>query len=285
MKSFKGKVAAITGAGSGIGRELAIALAKQRCHLSLSDINVAALEQTRNSCVSLGVNVSTHEINVADRDAMLEWAEATQRIHGHVNLLFNNAGVGQSGTVEDTSLDDYDWLLGINLWGVIIGTKAFMPYLKDTRDGHIVNISSAFGLQAQPGASAYNTSKFAVRGFTESLRQELDLLNNGVSATCVHPGGIKTNIMNNSRVSDSSEALMGMNAERLRSTFNRALTITPEVAAKQILNGVLANRRRVLIGAEAYAIDLSQRILPTGYQLINTIGLRVGRSLLTKYAS
>lgn len=280
MKSFKGKVAAITGAGSGIGRHLAIKLAEYGCHLSLSDINVAGLQKTKEACMSYGVRVSVHEVNVADRQEMQAWADSTYAAYGQINLIINNAGVGQSGTVEDTSLEDYDWLLGINLWGVLYGTKAFMPYLKHSGDGHVVNISSAFGLQAQPGGSAYNTSKFAVRGFTESLRQELDILDNGVSATCVHPGGIKTDIMNNSRVSVSTQALMGMDPERLRKTFNQVLTIPPEVAAELILAGVRGNRRRVLIGAEAYVIDLTQRLLPTGYQLVNTLGLRVGRKLL-----
>jgi short-subunit dehydrogenase len=182
--------------------------------------------------------------------------------------VFNNAGVAQAGSVEGTSYEDYEWLMGINFWGVVYGTKAFLPLLKQAGEGHIVNVSSVFGLFAQPTQSAYNASKFAVRGFTESLRLELDLLRCGVSATCVHPGGIKTNIVKKSRLDPSARSLLGGAPEQSAASFEANLRTTPEAAAATIVRGVERDARRVLVGVDAWTIDGLQRLLPTSYQRI-----------------
>ncbi|WP_180109336.1 MULTISPECIES: SDR family oxidoreductase [unclassified Acinetobacter] len=264
MKNFNNKVAAITGAGSGIGQQLAIQLAQSGAHLALSDRNLDGLAQTAEMIKYTGVKIIQTQLDVSDRAAVEQWAAATQAEFGQVNLIFNNAGVALASTVEGMHYDEIEWIMNINFWGVVYGTKAFLPYLKQSGDGHIVNISSLFGLTAQPTQSAYNATKFAVRGFTESLRQELDLENAGVSATCVHPGGIRTNIANSARMSDSIRAL-GMNPDRATKAFNKVLKTPPEVAAKVILDAVKQNKRRVLIGNDAKIIDLIQRIAPTCY--------------------
>jgi len=279
MKSFSGKVAAITGAGSGIGRALALALAKEGAHLALSDVNESGLKETAKMCKSLSVKVTTARVNVSERQAMHDWADKVVRDHGKVNLIFNNAGVAHAGSVEKSSYEDLDWILDINYRGVLYGTKAFLPHLKQAPDGgHIINISSIFGLFSQPGMSAYNATKFAVRGLTESLRQELDLENTGVSATCVHPGGIKTNIARDARMDDSVQGLMGggSNSE-LTGQFEKLFRTTPDQAANAILKGVRRNARRVLIGPDAHAADLMQRFMPTLYQRVVTTAIRFRR--------
>lgn len=271
MKTFKNQVAAITGAGSGIGRHLAVLLAGQGCHLALSDINEAGLHETADQLKSSGVTLTTTVLDVSSREAVAKWATQTVKDHGKVNLIFNNAGVALGSTVEGMRYEDFEWLMGINFWGVVYGTKEFLPHLKASGDGHIVNISSLFGLTAQPTQSAYNASKFAVRGFTEALRQELDLQDCGVSATCVHPGGIRTNIANAARMSDSIKTL-GMDPAKSAKQFNKLLRCPPEVAAQVILDAVLANDRRVLIGNDAKVLDMIQRVLPTGYQKLLEMG-------------
>lgn len=277
MKSFKNKVAAITGAASGIGRALALELGKQQCDLALSDVNEAGLDETADMARKLGVKVTATKLDVANRDAMHAWADQVVKDHGKVNLIFNNAGVALGNTVEEAKYEDYEWIMGINLWGVIYGTKAFLPYIKQTGDGHIINVSSIFGLFAQPTQSGYNMTKFAVRGFTESLRQELDLQNCGVSATCVHPGGIKTNIARNARMSNSVTNLTGGKGspEKMTEQFEKLFVTTPEKAAQVILNAVHNNARRVLIGGDAKATDLMQRMLPTIYQKIVTTSFKL----------
>ena len=271
MKNFKDKVAAITGAGSGIGRQLAVLLARDGCHLALSDVNEAGLNETAGQLRSSGVRITTTVLDVSSREAVAQWASQTVREHGKVNLIFNNAGVALGSTVEGMRYEDFEWLMNINFWGVVYGTKEFLPHLKAAGDGHIINISSLFGLTAQPTQSAYNASKFAVRGFTESLRQELDLQNCGVSATCVHPGGIRTNIANAARMSDSIKTL-GMDPAKSARQFNKLLRCPPEVAAQVILDAVRNNDRRVLIGNDAKMLDLVQRVLPTGYQKLIEMG-------------
>ena len=271
MKNFNNKVAAITGAGSGIGQQLAVLLAKQGAHLSLSDINQQGLEKTLELLTSYPVKVTTTTLDVSDHAAMTAWAEATVKDHGKVNLIFNNAGVALGSTVEGSEYADIEWLMGINFWGVVYGTKEFLPHLKASGDGHVINISSLFGLTAQPSQSAYNASKFAVRGFTESLRQELDIQKNGVSATCVHPGGIRTNIALAARMHDSIRSL-GMEPEKAGKQFNKLLRTPPEEAARQILKAVSNNDRRLLIGNDAKAIELMQRLLPSSYQKVMTYG-------------
>lgn len=271
MKSFENKVAAITGAGSGIGRALALGLARQGCHLALADVNSAGLKETAELARALGVKVSEALVNVAERDAVQAWADQVMAEYGQVNAIFNNAGVAQGGTVEGNDYADYEWVMSINFWGVVNGTKAFLPYLKSSGEGHIVNTSSIFGLFAQPGMSAYNASKFAVRGFTEALRQELDLEKCGVSATCVHPGGIRTNIARDAKMDHSIEARTGSSAHAAKERFDKLLnTTTAESAARQILKGVTGNQRRVLVGPDAKFLDIVVRLFGSWYQPLTT---------------
>lgn len=277
MKNFNNKVAAITGAGSGIGQQLAVLLAKQGCHLALSDVNEQGLLKTLELIKDTGVRATLDKVNVANLEEVRVWAEKVEQDHGSINMIFNNAGVALGSTVEGASYDELEWIVGINFWGVVYGTKEFLPRIKKTGDGHVVNISSLFGLTAQPTQSAYNATKFAVRGFTESLRQELDIENCGVSALCVHPGGIRTNIANAAKMNDSLRAL-GMSPEKSARSFNKLLRCPPEEAARQILEAVQKDKRRLLIGNDAKAIDLIQRILPTGYQKVTAFATKLGKS-------
>ncbi|KHN66435.1 SDR family NAD(P)-dependent oxidoreductase [Acinetobacter calcoaceticus] len=283
MKSFKNKVAAVTGAGSGIGQALAIELAKQGCHLALSDVNEAGLAKTVELLATYPIKVTTQKVDVANRTEIADWAKFVVDQHGQVNLIFNNAGVAMGSTAEGISYEDLEWLIGINFWGVVYGTKEFLPFLKQSGDGHIINISSMFGLTAQPTQSAYNASKFAVRGFTESLRQELDMQNAGVSATCIHPGGIRTNIAKAARMNNSVQSL-GMDPVKSQDAFDKLLRTPADDAAQQILEAVRKNRRRLLIGADAKVVDVIQRILPQGYQKIFATATALQTRLLNKPA-
>jgi NAD(P)-dependent dehydrogenase (short-subunit alcohol dehydrogenase family) len=274
MKSFEQKVAAVTGAGSGIGRALALGLAKAGAHLALSDINTERLEETAGLARAAGAKVTTETLDVSKREAVYAWADAVVRDHGCVHLVFNNAGVAVGSLIEGVSYEDFEWIMNINFWGVVYGTKAFLPHLRAAGEGHIVNVSSVFGLISVPGNGTYNASKYAVRGFTEALRQELDLTGGAVSCTCVHPGGIKTNIARDSRVSDNMKGVLVKDAESGKKDFEKMFITTPEKAAETILGAVRANRRRVLIGPDARAIDFMARLLPTAYQRINVMAAR-----------
>ena len=265
MKTFHNKVAAITGAASGIGRALALELARSKCHLALSDVNEEGLRETVDQTSGFGVRVTSQRVDVADRAEVYAWADQVVRDHRTANLIFNNAGVALGSTVEKVSYDDFEWLMGINFWGVVYGTKAFLPHLKASGDGHVVNVSSVFGLAGMPSQAAYNSAKFAVRGFTEALRQELDILGYGVSATCVYPGGIKTGIARSARIEDSVDDL-GINAAHVRERFEKNFITSADKAAQVILEGVLRNQRRVLIGPDARVFDWMVRLLPTTYQ-------------------
>ena len=203
MRDFNGRVAAITGAGSGIGRALANALARQGAHIALSDLDDTGLAETVAQCEGFGVKITSQHVDVADRNAVYAWADSVVADHEKVNLIINNAGVALGATVESMSYEDFEWLMNTNFWGVVYGTKAFLPYLKQSGEGHVVNLSSVFGLISVPSQSAYNAAKFAVRGFTDTLRMELDIEDTNVSVTTVHPGGIKTNIVRNARLDPS----------------------------------------------------------------------------------
>ena len=270
MKSFENKVAAITGAGSGIGRALALELGRNNCNLALSDINEEGLRETVNLAQDLGVHVTSRKVDVAVREEVYTWADAVAADHGKVNLIFNNAGVALGSTVEKMSYGDFEWLMDVNFWGVVYGTKAFLPHLKAAGDGHIINISSVFGLVGIPTQSAYNSAKFAVRGFTESLRQELDMLGYGVSASSVHPGGIKTSIARSARMDDSVRDLgLGEVGDDTRKKFEKSFITSADKAAEEILNGVRRNQRRILVGPDARVFDWMARFLPNAYQRIS----------------
>lgn len=262
MKNLTKKVAAVTGAGSGMGRELAIALAKEGCDVAISDINADNLQATADLLKPYNVKVTTTKLDVSDQKAVLAWADEVVAQYGKVNLVFNNAGVALGSKVEDLKISDFEWIMGINFWGVVYGTKAFLPHLKQAGEGHIVNVSSLFGLLAQPMQSAYNASKFAVRGFTESLRQELDMTPCGVSCTCVHPGGIRTNIANNARMSDTGKA--GDN-EKAKAHFNKLLHFPADKAAQLMIQAVKDDSPRLLIGTDAHVMDLIERLTPSHY--------------------
>lgn len=275
MKNLSGKVAAITGAGSGIGRALALNLAKANCHLAISDINQEGLDETSKMLALYPVQVTSRTLDVTDQKEVFSWADEVVNEFGKVNLIFNNAGVAMSGTVQKSNLDDIRWAMDINFWGTVYGTKAFLPHLEQSGEGHIINISSVFGLTAQPLMSAYNASKFAVRGFTESLRQDLALTHSCVSATCVHPGGIKTNIAKTARISDSVKEVTGLSSTASIREFERLFINSPDSAAKTILAAVLKDKRRVLIGPDAHAFDLLARVAPAKYQWLFTKAMSV----------
>jgi len=271
MKDFKGKVAAITGAASGMGRALALELARRGCHLALSDVNEAGLAETAQGAGRFGVRVTAARVDVADRAAMHDWADRVAADHGKVNLIFNNAGVALATFLDSVTPEDFQWIMGINFWGVVWGTQAFLPHLKRAGEGHVVNVSSLFGLLSVPTNGTYNASKFAVRGFTEALRQELDMERCGVSATCVHPGGIRTNIARDARSDDSIRAKTGIDASAVRERFDKLLDLTSaESAALQILRAVACDERRALVGLDAKVMDVVVRLLGSWYQPLVT---------------
>ncbi|GBH23605.1 SDR family NAD(P)-dependent oxidoreductase [Burkholderia vietnamiensis] len=267
MKGFSGKVAAITGAGSGMGRSPAVELARRGCAVALADVNDVGLAATAAACAPYGVRTSTRRLDVADRDAGFAWAEFVRAEHGKGNLIFNNAGVSRAASAETARIDDLEWIVGVNFWGVVHGTQAFLPHLRASGDGHVVNTSSLFGLVAMPTQSAYNATKFAVRGFTEALRMELELDGAPVSATCVHPGGVATGIVDASRVDTSIPALTGQDEATHRRQANRLIdATTADAAGRQTLAGVERNARRVLVGADARRLDKIARLLGAGDQ-------------------
>ncbi len=271
MRDFRGRVAAITGAGSGIGRALANALARRGAHLALSDIDDTGLAETVAQCEGFGITTTSQHVDVADRDAVYAWAESVVSDHGRVNLVVNNAGVALGATVESMSYEDFEWLMNINFWGVVYGSKAFLPYLNQSGEGHIVNVSSVFGLISVPTQSAYNAAKFAVRGFSDTLRMELDIEEANVSVTTIHPGGIKTNIARHARMDASVRDVAGDPEKAIRD-FERAFITSPDKAAMQILTAVRRDRRRALIGPDAKVIDFVSRLPAAIYQSLLTKG-------------
>ena len=269
---FDGRVAAITGAGSGIGRALAKELARRGAHLALSDIDVDGLAETVTLCEGRGIKVTSQSLDVADRAAVEAWADAVVADHGQVNFIFNNAGVALGATIEAESYEDFEWLMNINFWGVVYGTKAFLPHLKASGDGHIINMSSVFGLISIPSQSAYNSAKFAVRGFTDALRMELEIEGAPVSSTTVHPGGVKTNIARRARMDESATGIGGDGD--IGEEFDRIAMTTPTKAARQILAAVASNKRRALIGPDAKVFDFVSRLPAAFYQNVLIRGSR-----------
>lgn len=274
MQNFKDKVAVITGAGSGIGRALAYDLAARGCHLALCDVNREGLAETAARAADHGVTVTHAIVDVADRAAMHAWADEVAADHGKVNLVVNNAGVALVAPLGTASYDDLEWIMGINFWGVVHGTKAFLPHLIAAGEGHIVNVSSVFGLFGVASQGAYNASKFAVRGFTDCLRQELDIMQCGVSATCVHPGGIKTNIARDARSCETIRVL-GVQHEPDDGKFEKHALTTPARAARLILRAVEKNKRRARIGPDAVLLDWLVRLFPASYHPVVRMLLRL----------
>ncbi|HEU4427750.1 MAG TPA: SDR family NAD(P)-dependent oxidoreductase [Myxococcota bacterium] len=274
MRNLAGRVAAVTGAASGLGRALAVALAREGMQVAISDVNEVALAETARQAAAArsGTRITSARVDVADRAAVHAWADRVAAEHGGVHMVVNNAGVGLGATIEQMTYDDLEWLFGINFWGVVHGTKAFLPHLLAAEEGHVVNVSSVFGLIAVPGQGAYNAAKFAVRGYTECLRQELELEGRRVSATCVHPGGVKTNIARSAR----NRRTELVSSEDLARRFDEIARTTPDAAALAIVRGVQRNARRVLIGADARAIDLLQRLTGSGYQALTVAAARRG---------
>jgi NAD(P)-dependent dehydrogenase (short-subunit alcohol dehydrogenase family) len=259
MKSVAGKVVVITGAGSGIGRALAQRLAARGARLALSDVDSLGLAETVSTLS--GSEVRSDLLDVRDRDAMARYAASVAEDFSGVDVVINNAGVALTGTVLGMSYADLEWVLDIDFWGVVHGSKEFLPYLIASGDGILVNLSSLFGLLAVPGQSAYNAAKFAVRGFTESLRQEMLASRLPVRVCCVHPGGIRTAIARNARVAE------GEDQAALAEFFDSHLAKTSADRAAEIIEaGMLAGKPRILIGPDARALDLLVRLLGARYQ-------------------
>lgn len=261
MSLSNASIAVITGAASGIGRALAVRLAEEKIEgIAISDVNEAGLNETAEMMTALGVPVSTHIVDVAKRDQVQRLADEAVERHGRVTHLVNNAGVGLLGTFDQVSLDDFEWLININFWGVVYGCKIFLPILRQQESAHIVNVSSVFGFIAPQEQAAYCSSKFAVRGFTETLRHEL--AGSNVAVSSVHPGGIKTNIVRNSRVGQDAPGEWKQQGVRL---FDKIARTTPEAAAEAIVKGIKARNSRILIGPDAYGISIISRLFPKRY--------------------
>ena len=275
--NYQGRTAVVTGAGSGIGRALSMALARRGANLAVSDVDQAGLEETVRLCSGAEGKIEPYRVDVADRPAVLAHAEEVASTFGAVHLVVNNAGVAVAGTIEETTFDDFDWLLGINLHGVINGTKAFLPHLIASGDGHLVNLSSVFGLIAPAFNGAYSTAKFGVRGFTEALRQEMLIAGHPVQVHSVHPGGIRTNIARNARLKPSAEAA-ARPGRHPADDFERIARTTPDRAAATILGGVDAGRARILVGPDAYLMAAIPRLLGARYvDLFAKVGRRTAQ--------
>lgn len=262
MKNLADKVVVITGAGSGIGRALALNLAAKGSILALSDVDEAGLAETVDLAKAAGAKeVRSDRVDVADRAAMTSYADAVAEQFGRVNVVVNNAGVALAGDFVDLEYGDIDWIIGINFWGVVHGTKAFLPHLIASGEGHLVNLSSLFGLLSIPGQSMYNASKYAVRGMTEAIREEMLIAGHPVGVTSVHPGGIKTAIARNARVSAKEDQ------EATAKLFDKKLArMTPDRAAEIIVRGIEKDQARVLVGLDAHALHTFAKFSGSRYQ-------------------
>jgi short-subunit dehydrogenase len=266
MSEVRGKVAVVTGAGSGIGREVAFELARRGARLAVSDVDEAGLAATADRLEALGAEVRSFRLDVSDRQAVESYAASVAADFGVVHQVYNNAGIAAGGSVADNDWETYERVLGVNLFGVIHGSKAFLPHLIASGDGHVVNVSSLNGIMGQPRSTAYCASKFGVRGFTESLRAELRLDGHPVQVTVVHPGGVRTNIASagledarkRGEVTPEDEA-------RVRTYNEKLLKMPPQQAARIIVDGVEADKQRVLVGNDAKLVDLLVRLLPRRY--------------------
>ncbi|HZD93450.1 MAG TPA: SDR family NAD(P)-dependent oxidoreductase [Candidatus Sulfotelmatobacter sp.] len=256
MQRIRDVVAVITGAGSGIGRALAQQLVKEGALVALGDVNAAGLEETRR--LAGADHAKTYIVDVSRAVEVERFAHQVEKDFGRVSLLVNNAGVALFGSFAEVTLEDMEWLIQINFWGVVYGCKFFLPLLRREKEAHIVNVSSVFGLIGPPGQTAYAASKFAVRGFSESLREELRATG-PIKVTTVHPAGVATPIAENARAGEGSKAEARVQAKE---HFKKLAVITPEEAASEIIKGIRGDKTRVLIGKDAYRIDRIQRLFP-----------------------
>ncbi|NNH74270.1 SDR family NAD(P)-dependent oxidoreductase [Nocardia uniformis] len=268
MKNFNGKVAVITGAGAGIGRALAIELARGGAQLALSGRNLDSVAETAALCEKEGAKVRAYQLDVTDRAAVYAHADEVVADFGKVNIVINNAGVSLTANIEDVSWDDFEWIFNINFWGTANGTKAFLPHVIASGDGHIANVSSMFGLVACPSQSGYSSSKFAMRAFTDALRQEMIIAEHQVGVSSVHPGMIKTDIAWKARASANRDR------DALAANFDGLAKTTPEQCAQTILNGIKKNKPLILIGTDAKAMNWMQRLLGSGYMKPLTAQMR-----------
>jgi NADP-dependent 3-hydroxy acid dehydrogenase YdfG len=265
MEGFAGKVAVVTGAGSGIGQALAVELARSGAKLAISDVDTEGLARTEERLKAIGAPVKADRLDVTERERFLAYADEVKNHFGVVNQIYNNAGIAFTGDIEVSQFKDIERVMDVDYWGVVNGTKAFLPHLIASGDGHVINVSSVFGIFSVPGQAAYNSAKFAVRGFTEALRQEMILAGHPVKVTTVHPGGIKTNIARNATAAE------GLDKNELTDLFDKRLANTsPQRAARIILDAVRKNKARVLVGPDAKALDLLVRISGSGYQRLVT---------------
>ena len=273
MRTLDGKVVVITGAGSGIGRELALIAAGRGALLALSDVDDVGLHETAERAKTrMAREIRADQLDVHDREAMRKYAASVKDHFGRVNVIINNAGVALHGDFEEMSYEAFERVMDVNFWGVIQGTKEFLPHLVESGDGHIVNISSLFGLMGVPGQSAYNASKFGVRGFTEALRQEMLIAKHPVRVSCVHPGGIKTAIARNAATTATHDPAM------FAEFFDKKLArTTAEKAAQVILDGVLRDKPRIVVGSDAKVLDAWVRAVGPRYQSV--VARVVGRIL------
>jgi NADP-dependent 3-hydroxy acid dehydrogenase YdfG len=261
MQGFAGKVAVVTGAGSGIGQALAVELGRSGASLAISDVNTEGLTQTEEQLKAIGAPVKADRLDVTEREAFLLYADAVNEHFGKVNQIYNNAGIAFTGDIEVSQFKDIERVMDVDFWGVVNGTKAFLPHLIASGDGHVINVSSVFGLFAVPGQAAYNAAKFAVRGFTEALRQEMVAADHPVAVTTVHPGGIKTAIARNATTAE------GLDQAELAKLFDKRLArTTPHRAAEIILEAVRKKKARVLVGGDAKVLDILVRLTGSGYQ-------------------
>lgn len=264
MKSLRGQTAVITGAASGIGRALAVALAREGCELAIADVDPEGLSVTAGLVEKAGVAVITGRVDVAAAEEVRRFAGQVIEKFGRADILINNAGIVQFAVVDEVNREGFRRVMDVNFWGVYNGVTAFLPYLRRQASASIVNISSVFGLWAIPTQAAYNCSKFAVRALSEALAQEL--AGSGITVSCVYPGGIKTNIARNARFQQAYGPLK--DKEAFTKLFEKMALTTPEKAAAVIVEGITARRARILIGPDARVVDLLQRIFPALYQKI-----------------
>jgi NADP-dependent 3-hydroxy acid dehydrogenase YdfG len=261
MEGFAGKVAVVTGAGSGIGQALAVNLARSGAKVAISDVDTDGLARTAERLTVIGATVKVDRLDVSEREAFLHYADQVKEHFGKVNQIYNNAGIAFTGDIEITSFKEIEKVIDVDYWGVVNGTKAFLPHLIASGDGHVVNVSSVFGLLSVPGQAAYNSAKYAVRGFTEALRMEMVLAGHPVKVTTVLPGGIRTGIARNATAAE------GIDPNAFAKVFDKRLASTsPQQAAQTILEGVRDNKARVLVGNDARLLDLTVRLMGSRYE-------------------